>query len=109
MSRNKDYWFNTINIDKGSKDGLKEDMAVITKNGLIGKLTKVYNHSSEVKLITSDDVNYKVSVSLRVNKRDFYAILNGYDPETGLLKVEGVDKSQKITKGTVIKTCRAAS
>ena len=36
-------------------------MAVVTKNGLIGKISKVYSHSSEIKLITSDDINFKVS------------------------------------------------
>ena len=61
LSRNKSYWFNQIMIDKGSKDGIKKDMAVVTKNGLIGKISRVYPHSSEIKLITSDDVNYKVS------------------------------------------------
>ena len=33
LSRNKSYWFNTISIDKGEKSGIKENMAVITKNG----------------------------------------------------------------------------
>ena len=36
-------------------------------------------HSSEIKLITSDDVNYKVSVTIKTGNGDSYAILNGYD------------------------------
>ena len=59
LSRNKSYWFNTITIDKGYKSGIEENMAVITKNGLIGKISKVYKNSSEIKLITSDDINFK--------------------------------------------------
>ena len=96
LSRNKSYWFNTITIDKGSKSGIKNNMAVITKNGLIGKITKVSNYSSEVKLITSDDVKFKVSVSIKTNEDDNYAILNGYDKKTGLIKVSGVDKTTNI-------------
>ena len=42
-------------------------MAVITKNGLIGKISKVYKNSSEVKLITSDDLNFKVSIAIILN------------------------------------------
>ena len=104
LSRNKSYWFNTITIDKGKKSGIKKDMAVITKDGLIGKITKVSNLSSEVKLITSDDVNYKVSVAIKTNDTDNYAILNGYDKKTGLLKVIDVDKTTNIEKGSVVLT-----
>lgn len=38
-------------IDKGSKDGLKSDQAVITPDGIIGKLRDVFPHTSQVLLI----------------------------------------------------------
>lgn len=104
LSRNKSYWFNTISIDKGKKSGLKKNMAVITKNGLVGKITKVYTNSSEVKLITADDVNYKVSVSIKCNDKDIYAILNGYDQKRNLLKVVWVDKTANIEKNSQVVT-----
>ncbi len=104
LSRNKSYWFNTITIDKGKKDGIEVDMAVITKNGLVGKISKVSYTSSEVKLITSDDINYKVSVGISTENGDTYAILNGYDKKTGLLMVTGVDKTTAIKENDVVTT-----
>ena len=104
LSRNKSYWFNTITIDKGKKDGLKKNMAVITRNGLIGKISKVYDNSSEVKLITSDDVNFKVSISIKTNEIDNYAILNGYDSKTNLIKANGIDKTTDIKNGDIVLT-----
>lgn len=104
LSRNKSYWFNTITLDKGKKDGIKENMAVITKNGLLGKISKVSNNSSELKLITSDDVNFKVSVAVKVNDTDNYAILNGYDKKKGLIKVSSIDKSVNVKKGDIVVT-----
>ena len=104
LSRNKDYWFNTISIDKGKKDGIKKGNAVITYNGLIGKISKVYNYSSEVKLLTSDDVNFKVSVSINVKGKDAYAILNGYDKKKKALIINGIDNNINTEKGTTIKT-----
>ena len=104
LSRNKSYWFNTITIDKGSKHGLKKNMAVITKNGLIGKLSKVYKNSSEVKLITSDDLNFKVSVAIKTNEVDNYAILNGYDKKSNLIKATGIDKTTEINNGDTVLT-----
>jgi len=104
LSRNKSYWFNNLTIDKGKKSGLKENMAVITKNGLIGKLSKVYENSSEIKLITSDDVNFKVSVAIKTNGVDNYAVLNGYDPKTGLIKVADLDKTTEVKEGDTVLT-----
>src|SRR5271170_839515 len=35
-------------IDKGSRDGIKPDMAVITADGIVGKVLRVYHSTSEV-------------------------------------------------------------
>ena len=104
LSRNKSYWFNTLTIDKGKSAGIKKGMAVITKKGLIGKISRVSDNSSEIKLITSDDVNFKVSVAVRTEGNDNYAILNGYDKETGLIKVTGIDKTTNVNKGDLVVT-----
>ncbi len=104
ISRNKDYWFNTINIDKGKKSGIEKGNAVITYNGLIGKVSKVYSYSSEVKLLTSDDVNFKVSVSININGKDKYAILNGFDKKKNALIITGIDNNLNTKNGTKIIT-----
>lgn len=104
LSRNKSYWYNTITIDKGKKDGITEDMAVITSKGLIGKISSVSLTSSEIKLITSDDINFKVSIAINTNKVDNYAILNGYDKKTDLIKATGIDKTTNINIGDKVLT-----
>jgi rod shape-determining protein MreC len=38
-------------IDKGEKDGIRPDMAVITADGIVGKVWHVYSNSSQVLLI----------------------------------------------------------
>lgn len=104
LSRNKSYWFNTITIDKGTSSGIQENMAVITKNGFIGKISKVYKNSSEVKLITSDDINFKVGVAIKTNGNDHYAILNGYDKKTKCVIAAGLDKTTAVNKGDAVVT-----
>ena len=44
-----------ITIDKGSKAGIKTDMAVITPDGIVGKIKDVYSLSSQVLLINDHD------------------------------------------------------
>jgi rod shape-determining protein MreC len=43
-------------IDKGAKDGLKPDMAVITPDGIVGKLKDVFANTSQV-LVISDQTS----------------------------------------------------
>lgn len=104
ISRNDLYWFNTVIIDKGKKDGLKKNMAVITQNGLIGKISKTTKKTSEIKLITTNDITYKTSVMIQLEEKTQYAILNGYDQENDLLKITAIDKNINIPKDSIVIT-----
>lgn len=104
ISRNDLYWFNTVIIDKGKKDGLKKNMAVITQNGLIGKIFKTTKKTSEIKLITTNDITYKTSVMIQLEEKTQYAILNGYDQENDLLKITAIDKNINIPKDSIVIT-----
>lgn len=104
ISRNDLYWFNSIIIDKGKNDGLKKNMAVITQNGLIGKISKTTEKTSEVKLITTNELTYKTSVIIQLEEKYQYAILNGYDQENNLLKITAIDKNVKIPKESIVVT-----
>jgi rod shape-determining protein MreC len=44
-----------IYIDKGSHDGIRQDMAVITPDGIVGKVKDVFPISSQVLLINDHD------------------------------------------------------
>ena len=104
INRNRSYWYQTLTIDKGKSSGLKENMIVITKNGLIGKLEKVTKYSATVKLITANDVNNKVSVSITTSSGETNAILSGYDKNKNEILVSGVDSSIDINKGDAVTT-----
>ena len=44
-----------VYIDKGANDGIKPDMAVITPDGIVGKVLRVYHGSAQVLLINDPD------------------------------------------------------
>lgn len=104
VNRNLGYWYNTITIDKGSKNGVEVDMPVVISEGLIGKVSKVTNFNSTVKLLTSDDVNNKISVKINVDGRNVYGLLSGYDKETGNFIVEGIADNTEIKKDSFVMT-----
>jgi len=44
----------TIEIDRGERDGIATNMAVITPDGAVGKVTAVYRDTSQVLLLTDE-------------------------------------------------------
>ncbi len=68
---NPNLEYNSIMIDKGSNSGIKKNMPVISKDGLVGKVFSVGPFSSIVLLIT--DRNYEVSIKLQ--KSRVYSIM----------------------------------
>ena len=87
IERNREYWFNTITIDKGKMDGLDTDMAVVDQDGLVGRISSVRDTTSDIKLITTSDVTNKISVLIKNKDKLVYGIINGYDSKMNLLKV----------------------
>jgi rod shape-determining protein MreC len=67
IGRDISTWFNQVVIDRGTEDGLRRDMPVLTEEGLVGKTTAVSEHSAIVILIS--DENCKVSASIE-NSRE---------------------------------------
>ena len=104
VNRNIGYWYNSFTIDKGSKNGVKEGDAVITSEGLIGKVVNVSNFSSTVKLLTSDDVSNKISIKITSNDKKYYGLLIGYDVDKNIYKIEGITESDKIKEGDMVTT-----
>lgn len=93
----------TIEIDKGSSSGLKENMAVVTNAGLVGKLVRVDTTRSTVQLITEPDFAVGVRIA------DEITIARGTGPN-GLLKVsEGVRRETTAKPGDVVLTSGGAS
>lgn len=104
VNRNIGYWYNSLVIDKGSKNGIKEGDAVITNQGLIGKIINVSNFSSTVKLLTSDDVSNKISIKITSDDGKHYGLLIGYDIKENIYKIEGITDSNKIEEGDIVST-----
>ncbi len=103
ISRNRDYWFNTLTINKGMADGINTDMAVIDCNGLIGRISMVTNNTATVKLITTNDTKNKVSAVIHTKDGDIYGIINGYDYINNFLQLIITD-NKEIEKDSKVET-----
>lgn len=88
-------WFKQLTIDKGKKDNIEINMAVINNNGLIGKIIEVGDNYSIVQLITSNLSNSKVAVDVK-GLEDYHGILSSYDKEYGLIVIDNIMKNSEI-------------
>ena len=102
ISRNRDYWYNSLIINKGTSDGVDIDMAVVNSDGLIGRISLVTDNTSTVKLITTNDTKNKISAVIKNGNNDIYGIINGYDSKNNYLYL--VIDDDKITKNSKVET-----
>ncbi len=73
ISKDSGNWFHSFVIDKGSDDGIQENMNVIAGAGLVGRVTSVGKNWAKVTTIINDNV----SVSGMVLSTSDYIILTG--------------------------------
>ena len=104
VNRNVGYWYNNLVIDKGKTSGIDKDMIVMVADGLIGKISKVGNFTSTVKLLTNNDTASSLSVKINIGDKYVFGILKGYDSESKRLIVEGVSGNDEIPLNSEVVT-----
>lgn len=87
-----------IYIDKGEKDGIKPDMAVITADGIVGKVLHVYRSTSLVLLI-SDQTS---GVGAILDKSRLQGILRGMP--SGEIALERIMTDEQVPAGELVLT-----
>ena len=88
----------SVYIDKGEHDGIKPDMAVITADGIVGKVLRVYGSTSLVLLI--DDQTSGVGALL--DKTRLQGILRG--TPSGEVVLEKVMSDETVPAGEMVLT-----
>lgn len=85
-------------IDKGADYGLKPDMAVITPDGIVGKLRDVFPHTAQVLLISDQTSGAGVVLS----STRILAILHG--TPNGQVEISNLTPDSRIKPGEAVVT-----
>ena len=104
ISRNVGYWYNNITINKGSSDGIANDMIVINSKGLVGRVYSTSKQNAVVRLITTSDTNNKISVSVSHGGKYIYGLINRYNYSKNVLEVEGISNTEDVLVGDYVYT-----
>jgi rod shape-determining protein MreC len=87
-----------VNIDKGSDDGLRHGMPVVTQQGLIGRVDAITAGASRIQLITDSNS----AVNVRLQSSGVEAMLVG--SVTGEVSLEMVPQDITLKPGELILT-----
>ncbi|MBR3693581.1 MAG: rod shape-determining protein MreC [Erysipelotrichales bacterium] len=103
IARDVDGWYNFVTIDVGEEDGVQVNQAVMTNQGLVGKVYQVSRSSSIVKLITSVDGLSKISLKIS-QEQPVEAILENYSAEEECFLIRVLDNNTEIEVGVNVVT-----
>src|SRR5579862_7989576 len=89
-----------VYIDKGEEDGLKRDMAVMTSDGIVGKVLQVYKNPSVSQVLLISDQSSGVGAILE--KTRLQGVLRG--TANGEVVLERVMSDEKVPVGETVLT-----
>lgn len=98
ISRNPLYWHQHIMIEGGKDKGFQPGMPVITKEGLVGKITVVYPEYSKVLLL----IDPEFSVDVRGQDSNVLALCSGIG--TSIMKINYVPRFEELKLGEMLVT-----
>lgn len=101
IARNPDQWEEKVILDRGTVHGVKKNMAVITAQGLIGKVKLTTPLTSTVELLSTQDPNYRVSAMV-TGQKEVFGLIEGYDDKRKELILKRIDSNIEIEKGQKI-------
>lgn len=100
IGRDSDGVYYTLTIDKGSRDGIKQDASVIVSEGLVGAVCEVAKNFSKVRTL----LDAESSVSVICPRSGDMAIVDGASGQNGLCSMNYIDKDAKIVVGDSVET-----
>lgn len=99
ISRSPERWLEQVTINRGTKHGVENNMAVITAEGMIGKVQIASNLTSSVQLLTGFDQFNRVSATINRSKGgNVFGLIEKYDDETQSLVFRIIEDSDKELK-----------
>ena len=105
FARSPSTWYSTVEINKGSSDGVRPDQPVVNGEGLVGKVKSVSDGNAVVMLLTDQDFG----VSAKAARSGEPGALDPAVGAPGELRLELVPRGKLVKKGERIVTAGTIS
>lgn len=100
ITRSPTVWYSTITVDKGRSSGIRPDQAVVTGEGLIGRISTVTAGTAQVTLIT----DHTSAVSAEVVPSGAAGVIKPQVGNPEDLLLDFIEKGRRVRKGQTIIT-----
>jgi rod shape-determining protein MreC len=98
IARSTDRWSNTFIIDKGLRHGIEKDMAVVSIQGLVGKISEVSGSYSYLLLVT--DMSFSAAARLQESRVEGVVTGSGFRK----CRLKYVPYEEEVKKGDIVIT-----
>lgn len=98
IGRDSTNWYRGVLLDKGERDGIQQDMGVITQAGMVGRVVKTTATSSVVLLVT--DPNTAVTAIIQRTRDE--GLVTG--TPRGLLHMKYIPLLSTVREGDIVVT-----
>jgi rod shape-determining protein MreC len=100
IARDPDNWFATVTLNRGSREGVRENMAVLTHQGLVGRVINATEECCEVLLITDP----RSGVGALIQEIRTPGIVEGNVGSTGTARIIHIPNDAQVAEGQVVVT-----
>jgi rod shape-determining protein MreC len=95
-------WWRTVEINLGSRDGIRENLPVLTRDGLVGRVSFVGHARSQVVLV--GDPRCRVSARVANPGRDLGIVTTGGPLDASLVNLTYLSGDAKLESGQKVVT-----
>ncbi len=103
ITRSRDGWWSTLRMNKGASDGLQADQAVVSMEGLVGKIISTSERTADVLLLSDPTCR----VSAQILRTGSFGLVAGRGPSWDgqvVCRMEFINKNVKIEPGDEVIT-----
>lgn len=98
-------WLKELTINVGKSKNVSKSMLATSNGGVIGFVTKVYDDSTTISLLSGSlSDTYLASSVISEDGNQIFGIISNYDNKKKLLKMTQLNSSENIKKGTEVVT-----
>lgn len=104
IARSPERWIEQVTINKGTQDGVAVNMAVITADGMVGKIQNAAPFTSTVQLLSGFDQFNRISAMIsKDDVRDVFGLVEEYNKEDHSLYFRIIEESEKnVEQGDLV-------
>ncbi|BAS28618.1 rod shape-determining protein MreC [Limnochorda pilosa] len=105
IARSPNQWLKRISVSRGSADGIRRGLPVVTPDGLVGKVTATTAHTADVTLLT----HTASAVGARTEPGGELVLVEGNGSFDDVLRVRPIDAHANLQPGEVLVTSGLSS